>query len=142
MKDIKMMLESIGHGIWEWNPTTNSIYFSEQWKKILGYECNEISNSVDEWARRIHPDDFSHYFNELTSLLRGSVTHYRNEHRMLCKDGIYRWVLDQATIVLRNAEGYPLRVIGTYTDIDELKSRLEYFKYLHGGKPYVSRAIA
>ena len=132
------MLENVGHGLWEWNPTTNSIYFSDQWKNMLGYKPNEILNSVDEWARRIHPDDFSHYFNALTSLLRGSVTHYKNEHRMLCKDGKYRWILDQATIEVRNAYGYPLRVIGTYTDIDELKSKLEYLKNIHGGKCYVN----
>jgi PAS domain S-box-containing protein len=129
----KIILEKVGHGFWEWNPTTNVIHFSKQWKQMLGYRNDEITNSIDEWARRIHPDDFSQCFNELTSFLRGDSEHYRNEHRMLCKDGTYRWVLDQATIALRNFDGYPIRVVGTYTDIDELKSRLEYFKKLHAG---------
>ena len=141
MKHEKMILESIGHGIWEWNPTTNAVYFSDQWKNLLGYKRDELPNSVAELARRIHPDDFSQYFNELTSLLRGSIAHYRNEHRMLCKDGVYRWMLDQATIEIRNADGYPLRVIGTYTDIDALRKKLEDCKTTYGGKCYVNRTI-
>lgn len=139
MKTSEVMFESVGHGLWEWNPQSNKISFSEQWKMMLGYKSDEITNSLDEWAKRIHPDDFSHCFNELISLVRGSIIHYRNEHRMLCKDGTYRWVLDQAVVVLRNAQGCPLRVIGTFTDINAIKSELEFIKNRYGGKCYVNR---
>ena len=43
---------------------------------------------------------------------------------MLCKDGTYKWILDQGGIVERNAKGAPTRLIGTHTDIDELRRAL------------------
>ncbi len=114
-----------GHGVWDWNATTNEVYFSNQWKKMLGYEPDEIGNRIEEWSTRVHPDDFTQCLNELAALFSGQIEHYRNEHRMLCKDGTYKWILDQGGIMERNAQGVPLRIIGTHTDIDELRIALE-----------------
>lgn len=114
-----------GHGVWDWNATTNEVYFSDQWKKMLGYEPDEIGNRIEEWSTRVHPDDFTQCLNELAALFSGQIEHYRNEHRMLCKDGTYKWILDQGGIMERNAQGVPLRIIGTHTDIDELRIALE-----------------
>lgn len=119
------LFEQAGHGIWDWNAITNEVYFSDEWKRMLGYEPYEISNSLEEWSSRVHPDDFTQCINELAALFSGQLEHYRNEHRMLCKDGSYRWILDQGGIVERNAKGVPTRLIGTHTDIDELRRGLE-----------------
>ena len=48
-------------------------------------------------------------------LFSGQIEHYRNEHRILCKDGTYRWILDQGSVVEKNAKGAPVRVVGTHT---------------------------
>lgn len=130
-KEYSDLIEFVGHGFWEWNPINNVFYFSKQWKMMLGYDDELVADSIEEWVSRIHPDDFSHCFNALASLLRGGVLVYRNEHRMLCKDGTYRWFLDQAKVLERNKQGYPSKVVGTYTDIDEMKSSLEYYKKSH-----------
>ncbi|WP_263832594.1 PAS domain-containing protein [Sulfurospirillum oryzae] len=118
-------LNYAGHGVWDWNTITNEIFFSHQWKKMLGYEPEEIANNLEEWRSRIHPDDFNQCLNELAALFSGQNERYRNEHRMLCKDGTYRWVLDQGSIVEKNVDGIPVRIIGTYTDIDDLRRALE-----------------
>jgi PAS domain S-box-containing protein len=114
-----------GHGVWDWDATTNEVFFSDQWKRMLGYEPDEISNTIEEWSSRVHPDDFNQCLNELAALLSGQIERYRNEHRMRCKDGSYKWVLDQGGIIERNARGVPIRVIGTHTDIDDLRRALE-----------------
>jgi len=44
-----------------------------------------------------------------------------NEHRMLCKDGTYKWILDRGKVIERDANNKPLRVIGTHSDITRSK---------------------
>ena len=119
-------LDLLGHGIWDWNAQSNEVFFSDEWKRMLGYRTDEIANRVEEWSSRVHPDDFSQCINELAALFSGQVEHYRNEHRMLCKDGSYKWILDQGTILERNAKGLPLRVVGTHTDIDDLRRAISH----------------
>ena len=127
-KEYLHILECAGHGFWDWNPITHRITFSEQWAHLLGFEKEELTQTMEDWISRIHPDDYSRCFNELAALLGGRISHFRSQHRLLCKDGTYRWVLNQAKVVEKNAHGYSQRVVGTLTDIDELKTALEFYK--------------
>lgn len=117
-------LDFAGHGVWDWNATTNEVFFSDQWKKMLGYAPHEISNHVEEWSSRVHPDDFNQCLNELAALFSGQIERYRNEHRMLCKNGTYKWILDLGGILERDERGIPSRILGTHTDIDDLRLAL------------------
>lgn len=127
-KSYLSILECAGHGFWEWNPIGNLMTFSPQWIGMLGYEYEGFEQSKDTWMSLIHPDDLSYCLNELTALLSGRTKHYRHQHRMLCHDGGYKWVLDQAKVIAYNTSGYPIKVVGTHTDIDELRTTLEMYK--------------
>ncbi|MFW9618717.1 PAS domain-containing protein [Sulfurospirillum sp. UCH001] len=122
------MLECVGHGFWEWNPIANLISLSPQWITMLGYDVKEFEQTKDRWMSLIHPDDLTYCLNELTALLSGRTKHYQHQHRMLCQDGSYKWVLDQAKVIAYNPNGYPTKVVGTHTDIDELRTTLEMYK--------------
>lgn len=113
-------LDCAGHGVWDWNAMTNEVYFSEQWKRMLGYEPEDISNKVEEWSSRVHPDHFNQCIYELASLFSGETMKYYNVHRMLCKDGTYKWILAQGSVIERNEKGLPVRIVGTHTDIHNL----------------------
>ena len=121
----KFALEGAGDGVWDWNAETNKVFFSPRWKSMLGYNDDEISDSLDEWSSRIHPDDNEKCFNDLQKYFDGVTTHYVNEHRMLCKDGSYKWILDRGKVVKKKSDGKPLRVIGTHTDIDAQKKIID-----------------
>jgi PAS domain S-box-containing protein len=117
----KFATEGVGDGVWDWNAKTNKVYFSKQWKEMLGYSENEIGNTLDEWDKRVHPDDKVQVYNDLNKHLDGVAQEYKNEYRMLCKDGSYKWILDRGKVIERDMQGKPLRVIGTHTDISERK---------------------
>lgn len=117
----QMALESTGDGLWDWNPITNEVFFSAQWKMMLGYDDHEISNRLEEWDSRVHPYDKAQCYADLEAHLRGEAPIYQNEHRMRCKDGSYKWILDRGQVIEWNAEGQPQRLIGTHTDISERK---------------------
>ncbi len=117
----RFALEGSGDGIWDWNAQTDRVFFSRQWKTMLGYQEDEIGDSLQEWLKRMHPEDIDGVMEKLNRHFSGETPIYVSEHRMLCKDGNYKWVLDRGRILKRTPEGAPLRVVGLHTDISEQK---------------------
>ncbi len=117
----KFALEGARDGVWDWNAQTDRAYFSRRWKEMLGHAEEEIGNDPDEWQRRVHPEDRAQTLAKIQAHLDGETPGYASEHRMLCKDGSWIWILDRGMVVSRDAEGRPLRMIGTHADITELK---------------------
>jgi diguanylate cyclase (GGDEF)-like protein/PAS domain S-box-containing protein len=107
-------------GLWDWNLKTNEIFFSIPWKTMLGYEDAEISNRPEEWLNRVHPDDLLRLNTELAAHLEGHTDHFESEHRILQKDGTYRWVLSRGAAI-RDDKGHANRVAGIQRDIQARK---------------------
>ncbi|WP_020588255.1 PAS domain-containing protein [Desulfobacter curvatus] len=114
-------LEGSGDGLWDWNAVTNQVFFSKRWKEMLGFTDNELVNDLKEWDSRIHPDDKAVAYRDLERHFNGETSVYENEHRLLCKDGTYKWILDRGKVIEWTEDGKPLRVIGTHGDISERK---------------------
>lgn len=110
-----------GDGMWDWDANTGQVNFSKQWKSMLGYNDEELKNDFKEWETRVHPEDLSQSLADINDYLEGKAPTYSNQHRLLCKDGSYKWILSRGIIVSRNADGKPARLIGTHTDITEQK---------------------
>lgn len=117
----KYALEGNGDGLWDWNLVTNEVYFSKNWKKMLGYEDDELENILDNWKSRIHPDDIDEVIPELDNYLKGLTESYSTEYRMKAKDGSYKWILDRGSIIDKGKDGKPLRMLGTHVDISFMK---------------------
>ncbi|MBN1919796.1 MAG: PAS domain S-box protein [Anaerolineae bacterium] len=114
-------LEGAGDGVWDWNIQTDEVFFSRQWKAMLGYSEHEIGTSLGEWSGRVYSEDQLDCQTDLTRHFNGETPVYQNEHRLRCKDGSYKWVLDRGKIVEWTPDGRPLRMIGTHTDITARK---------------------
>lgn len=107
-------------GLWDWDLKRNVIYFSPRWKSILGFDDTEIRDHIDEWFRRVHPDDFKRLQADLMGHLDGRSPHFECEHRMLHSDGNYRWVLSRG-LAVRDDDGNVNRMAGSQTDITQRK---------------------
>lgn len=114
-------IDGSGLGLWDWDATTNRVYFSDQWKAILGFTPDEIGDTVEEWSDRVHPDDLPHCLADFQAHFKGQTSIYDNEHRLRCKDGAYKWTRDRGRVMAWAADGKPVRVIGTHEDIDARK---------------------
>lgn len=114
----RFVLEATDQGVWDWNAATDTVYFSPQWKSMLGYGVDEVGDQLDEWKDRVHPEELDGALADLERHFRGETDTYRNQHRVRCKDGRYKWILDRGRVIKRDADGRPLRVIGTHTDVD------------------------
>ena len=113
----KFALEGAGDGVWDRNIQTDEVLYSKRYKEMLGYADDEFDNRRDEWQKRIHPQDKARVMAELQAYLDGNSPAYATEYRMLCKDGSWKWLLTRGVVVSRDADGKPLRMIGTHADI-------------------------
>ncbi|CAN0503042.1 unnamed protein product, partial [Phaeothamnion confervicola] len=104
----------------EWNLLNDAVHFSPRWKSMLGYAEHELGDHMDEWRTRIHPQDVERVVGELQAHLEGKTARFENEHRLLHRDGQYRWILARGAAV-RTASGKAYRMVGLHTDISGRK---------------------
>ena len=107
-------------GLFDWNLETNQIYFSPEWKSLVGYDDHEIKNELSEWERLTRPHDFEVSRELLAEVLERKRDRYENEFQMRHKNGYWIDILSRANVVF-DAEGKGVRVVGTHMDITELK---------------------
>ena len=107
-------------GLWDWDLTTNRIYFAPRWKSMLGYAEGQIGDSPDEWFGRVHRLDVERVKAEVDAHLAGRSTHLETECRILHDDGTYRWFLTRG-LAVRDNQGRAVRIAGSQSDITQRK---------------------
>jgi PAS domain S-box-containing protein len=117
----KLALESAGDGVWDWDLVTGEEFFSSRIQAMFGFADGELANLVEALDSRTHPDDVAQMLIDRTAHFDGRAPVYRNEHRVRCKDGSWKWVLSRGMVIARDDAGRPLRMVGTHTDITEFK---------------------
>ena len=118
----KFAIEGAGHGVWDWDLLSNVVTYSETWCRLLGYQKSELYESANESIVRVHPDDRQRAYVEVQRHLRGETDICVVEYRLRCQDGSYKWIAGRGMIISRDAQGRPLRMIGTHTDISRSKA--------------------
>lgn len=128
----KFALEGAGDGVWDWNLQTNQVFRSRRWRELYGFDEHDIGTSLQEGRNLMHPEDFPRAMDDIQAYLSGQTSIYVSEYRMLCKDGSWKWILSRGMLVSHTADGKPLRMIGTHTDISERKrSEAQAFLLAH-----------
>ncbi len=118
----KYAFEITHEGLWDWDFVTNKVFYSLQWKSMLGFTDFEIGDTVEEWYKRVHPDDLEMVMKTFEKHLNSQSDIFLCEHRMLCKNGVYRWVLEEGRVIKRDKQGNPLQAIGRLADISDRKN--------------------
>ena len=124
----KFALEGAGDGVWEFDFDTKEVFFSKQYKKMLGYEENEFKNDPAEWLSRIHPDDVNIIETTDKEYEQKKIHTHHREYRIMHRDGSYLWILDRGMVINYNSIGKPKRIIGTHTDITGRKKSEEEYR--------------
>ncbi|WP_339158851.1 bifunctional diguanylate cyclase/phosphodiesterase [Methylobacterium bullatum] len=123
-------LDSGSDGLWDWNIPTGNIWFSDRWQTMLGYEPGEIDGHMRALQQLMHPDDAATARRLLSDHIDGRTPVFECELRMRTKAGAYGWVLSRGKVVTRDAEGIPLRIVGTHIDIGRRKHAEQQLEHL------------
>ncbi len=105
-------------GIWDWDIANDHVYWSPRSKEMLGYRDDELTLTRDTVRDLIHPDDRAPAWATVQQQLDAGSRHYRGEYRLRHRDGDYRWVLARG-LVVRDASGAALRIVGSHVDVTE-----------------------
>jgi PAS domain S-box-containing protein len=116
-----LALQGSREGLWDWDLPTNRVYFSDGWKRLLGYKGDEVGDGLEEWSGRVHPDDLEETLRLVRDHMEGRTALYESEHRMRHKDGQYVWILDRGMAFERDQSGAPKRMVGTHFDLSDRK---------------------
>lgn len=124
---LDLALKAGNVGLWDWDMTTNQVYYSEQFKEQLGYGPDSPLNSYKDWELRLHPDDRESAVKSIADYLAGKTSEYEPVFRMRHLDGTYRWILSQGEVI-RDSARKPIRMLGVHIDITERKQFEESLK--------------
>jgi PAS domain S-box-containing protein len=117
----KLAFEATGDGVWDVDFERGTEMYSAQLMQMYGFDAGEVGGWRQFLDQRTHPDDIPQMLADREAHYSGRAPSYVNEHRVLCKDGRWKWVLTRGLAIRRDASGRPLRMIGTHTDITAQK---------------------
>lgn len=119
-EQLRLAIQAANVGLWDWDLRTNQVYYSPEWKRQIGYEDHEITNEFYEWMNRVHPEDVQRSLQTVNAFIANPWPNYHLEFRFRHKDGSYRSILTQASLLF-DGQGTPFRMLGSHIDVTERK---------------------
>ena len=119
-EQLELVLQASSEGFWDLNVATGEIYFSPQWKAMLGYADHELENTLDMWVSMFLKEDQESALKLLEEEPQsGDVNRYTSTQRCRHKNGSIVYVLSR-TIHLKDEYGMVTRMIGSHLDMTQL----------------------
>ncbi|WP_298976884.1 EAL domain-containing protein [uncultured Thermosynechococcus sp.] len=110
--------EGANDGLWDWQIRDRSMYYSPRWELLIGETPGTLQPTIEEWWRRVHPEDLERLRQCMKEHLLGTHPHFECEFRIKHADGSYRWMRSRGK-ALRDEKGQPYRMAGSMTDVTQ-----------------------
>lgn len=120
-------LEMASMGHWEYNVSTDSFTFNDQFYKMLHTSIKEVGSytmSSTEYAKRFfHPDDYELIVKEIQDSIKTADANYHREfeHRIIFADGEVGTIAVRFNII-KDLNGNTIKTHGVNQDITKYKS--------------------
>lgn len=115
------VMDGSDQGFWELNVQTQAFEISPRFATMLGYPPIGWDISPARWGDYVHPDDLKKAQQSIDAHLAGRTRMHQAEIRMRTASGEWKWILTRGRTVQLDADGKPLVMSGTHTDISERK---------------------
>lgn len=123
-KLLHLVMEAFEDGFWDWRIPDDTVVWSSQCYRMLGYQPDTFPEHIEEWRNLIHPDDREVLIAKQKETLRHGDT-FSHEFRLRAADGNFVWVHGRGRIIERTSDGRASRMVGTIADISERKTAEE-----------------
>lgn len=122
---LSFAIDGNGFGVWDLHVPSGTISFTDSWKAILGYQPDELENTIETMENLFHPDDLLEFKFSREQFETGQTDTYKAEYRMRTKQGNYIWVMGMGKAISHLPDGRPLRMIGINQNVTERKKAEE-----------------
>ncbi|MGI0495338.1 PAS domain S-box protein [Alkalinema pantanalense CENA528] len=118
---LRLALMAAKQGLYDLNLQTGQVIVSPEYAIMLGYDPDEFQETSTTWLERLHPDDSERGESLYQAYIKGTLLEHVWEFRQRTKTGEWKWILSLGKLVSYDADGNPLRMLGTHMDIDDRK---------------------
>jgi PAS domain S-box-containing protein len=106
-------------GLWDWDILSDTVFYSDRFRQILGYSSEEFPGTIDSFRSRLHPEDAEAIWAAIERHLQERAA-YKVEYRLQTKSGDYLWFLARGQAIW-DTGGKAIRMSGWIQDITERK---------------------
>lgn len=118
---LRLALQAANQGWYDLNLQTGQVIVSPEYATMLGYDPASFEETEERWLDMLHPEDREAVTAAYNAYIAGEIPEYRLKFRLRTQSGTWKWVLSLGKVVAWDEAGHPLRMLGTHTDIDDLK---------------------
>lgn len=109
--------------VWDHDFERDRHFVSDTWRELRGLKPKDpFPTSNKTWLATIHTKDIDHIKEALRRLDTGESDVINYKFRQQHTDGHWVWFLSSGRVVRRDKNGRPARIIGTDTDITDIKT--------------------
>ncbi|MBN8770571.1 MAG: EAL domain-containing protein [Thiobacillus sp.] len=113
-------LALLGEGVWDWNLRSGRVRHNPQWARLMGLDVQQTEHTWQEAIACLQEQDRAGVMSAIRACLDGNAV-FDREHRIRHADGTSIWLHNRGEVVERDAEGNPLRMVGSLREVTELR---------------------
>jgi PAS domain S-box-containing protein len=116
----ELIANTTNDAVWETNLETGVSWGNEMHQQMYGLTVEHEIPNYEQWKMHLHPDDRAWVVQSLDDVLASTDNTWIVEYRFIKPSGEIVTIYDR-TYIVRNAEGKPVRMMGSMMDITERK---------------------
>lgn len=117
---LQLAVEAAGLALWDWQLPSPQMFLTARWGEMLGDVAMEGYWDTSGLLDRVHPEDRAQVEATTRTLLSGEQQRAVSQHRVRTVDG-WLWVESHGMVAEHDAQGRPIRLMGTIADIGKRK---------------------
>jgi PAS domain S-box-containing protein len=128
LKQANLVVENSPAVLFRWKAASGwPVLMASSNVRQFGYSREELMSGKTLYVSLVHPEDLDLISREIEEYSAGKVDQYRQEYRIVTRDGGVRWVDDRTTII-RDENGQVTEYQGIILDITARKQAEEAHK--------------
>lgn len=123
-----LVFQGTNDGIWDLDVSTRVLSALDS-RSLASKIHSATRRPLEEWLSRVHPDDRARVTKVLDDHLAGDSSDCVVEYRWPDPENGWIWLLARGRAVEHDANGRPVRIVGSYMDVSarkELERRIEH----------------